>query len=132
MSDNPAENAAPETQQPTASQPAETPAATATPTSNAAKEEAVREALRQVVDPEIGMDVIMLGLIRELDLQPDHSHIVMLLTTPFCPYGPQLLEMTRRVVQETTGVPTTIELGMEMWDPSMMEEGAAEDWGLFY
>ena len=99
--------------------------------SNLIKEDAVREALRQVVDPEIGIDVIVLGLIRELDLQPDHSHIVMMLTTPFCPYGPQMMEQVRRTVQETTGVPTTIEMSLEMWDPSMMEDGAAEDWGLF-
>ncbi len=116
----------------------DTPQVTSNPGSNSspanlsAKEAAVRDALRQVVDPEIGMDVIMLGLIRELDLGADHSHIVMLLTTPFCPYGPQLLEQTRRTVQEVTGVPTTIELSMEMWDPSMMEEGAGQDWGLFY
>jgi len=94
-------------------------------------EDTVRDALRQVVDPEIGMDVIMLGLVRELDLQPDHSHVGMILTTPFCPYGPQLMEQVRRTVQETTGLPTTIEMSMEMWDPSMMEDGAAADWGLF-
>ncbi len=98
----------------------------------ASQEDHVRDALREVVDPEIGMDVIMLGLIRELDLQPDHAHIVMILTTPFCPYGPQLMEQTRRCVQDATGVPTTIELGLQMWDPSMMDEGAAQDWGLFY
>ncbi len=98
----------------------------------ASKEDHVREALRQVVDPEIGMDVVALGLIRELDLQPDRSHVVMMLTTPFCPYGPQLMEQTRRCVQDATGLPTTIEMSMEIWDPSMMEEGAGQDWGLFY
>jgi metal-sulfur cluster biosynthetic enzyme len=65
-------------------------------------------------------------------LQPDKAHVVMMLTTPFCPYGPQMLEQTRRVVQEVAGVPTTIEMSMELWEPSMMEEGAAQDWGLFY
>ncbi|MCS6870922.1 MAG: metal-sulfur cluster assembly factor [Anaerolineae bacterium] len=95
-------------------------------------EEAVREALRQVVDPEIGMDVVALGLIRELILEPDRSHVKMLLTTPFCPYGPQLLEQVRMTVQDVTGVPTTIEFSPELWDPSMIEEGAAQDWGLFY
>ncbi|MEP7285670.1 MAG: iron-sulfur cluster assembly protein [Chloroflexota bacterium] len=95
-------------------------------------EDEVRDALREVVDPEIGMDVITLGLIRELELKQDSSHVVMLLTTPFCPYGPQMMEQVRRNVQDKTGVPTTIELGLEMWDPSMMEEGAGEDWGLFY
>lgn len=102
------------------------------PVQYASMEDHVREALRQVVDPEIGMDVIMLGLIRELDLQPDHSHVVMILTTPFCPYAPQLMEQVRRTVQETTGNPTTIEMGMEIWDQSMMDQDAAADWGLFY
>lgn len=98
----------------------------------ASKEDHVREALRQVIDPEIGMDVIALGLIRELDLQPDRSHVVMILTTPFCPYGPQIMEQTRRCVQDASGQPTTIEMGLEMWDQSYMEDGAGQDWGLFY
>jgi metal-sulfur cluster biosynthetic enzyme len=95
-------------------------------------EEEVRFALRQVVDPEIGMDVVSLGLIRDLILEADRAHVKMILTTPFCPYGPQLLEQVRMTVQETTGVPTTIEFSPELWDPSMIEEGAAQDWGLFY
>jgi metal-sulfur cluster biosynthetic enzyme len=103
-----------------------------TPVTYASQEDHIREALREVVDPEIGMDVVTLGLIREIELHADHSHIVMILTTPFCPYGPQLMEQTRRCVQEATQVPTTIELGLEMWEPSMMEEGAGQDWGLFY
>jgi metal-sulfur cluster biosynthetic enzyme len=92
----------------------------------------VREALRSVVDPEIGMDVIALGLVRDLTLAPEKNHVKMMLTTPFCPYGPQMLEQVRRTVQEFTGVLTTIEFSSEPWDPSMMEEGAGQDWGLFY
>lgn len=96
-----------------------------------AKEEGLREALRQVIDPEIGMNIIELGLIRKTDLQEERAHITMIMTTPFCPYAPQLLEQTRRTAQEFLGVPATIEMGLEMWDPSMMEDGAADDWGLF-
>lgn len=92
----------------------------------------VLEALRAVVDPEIGMDVVALGLIRDVNIEPDKAHIKMILTTPFCPYGPQLLEQARLKVQEYTGVPTTVEFSPELWDPSMIEEGAAQDWGLFY
>ncbi|MCK6578098.1 MAG: iron-sulfur cluster assembly protein [Anaerolineae bacterium] len=91
----------------------------------------LREALRTVVDPEINMNVIELGLIRNVELGDSTCHIVMIMTTPFCPYAPALLEQTRRTAQEYVGVPTTIEMGMEMWDPTMMEEGAADDWGLF-
>lgn len=97
----------------------------------AEKTEGLLEALRSVVDPEIGMNVIELGLIRATDIDEDRAHITMIMTTPFCPYAPQLLEQTRRTAQDFLGVPTTIEMGMEMWDPSMMEEGAAADWGLF-
>jgi metal-sulfur cluster biosynthetic enzyme len=95
------------------------------------KEEGLREELRKVVDPEIGMNVVELGLIRRLDIEDERAHILMIMTTPFCPYAPQLLEVTRRTAQDYLGVPTTIEMGMEMWDPSMMEDGAADDWGLF-
>jgi metal-sulfur cluster biosynthetic enzyme len=95
------------------------------------REELVREALREVMDPEIGLNVVELGLLREMDIQDDHAHILMIMTTPFCPYAPQLLEMSRRKVQDTLGVPTTIEVGMEIWDPSMAEEGVLSDWGLF-
>jgi metal-sulfur cluster biosynthetic enzyme len=95
------------------------------------KIEGVHEALRTVVDPEIGMNIMELGLIRDVQISDDRAHLVMIMTTPFCPYAPQLLEQTRRTAQDFLGLPTTIEMGMQMWDPSMMEEGAASDWGLF-
>lgn len=91
----------------------------------------VRESLRAVIDPEIGLNVIELGLIREVDIKEDRIHVVMMMTTPFCPYAPQLLEQTRSTAQAFSGLPTTIEMSTEMWDPSMMEEGAGGDWGLF-
>lgn len=94
-------------------------------------EDGLREALRVVIDPEIGMNIIELGLVRDIDIEPDRGHITMIMTTPFCPYAPQLLEKTRQVSQEYLGTPATIEMGLEMWDPSMMEDGAADDWGLF-
>lgn len=89
------------------------------------------EMLRNVVDPEIGMNIIELGLVRDVEIQEDKAHVVMIMTTPFCPYAPQLLEQTRRTAQDYLERPTTIEMGLEMWDPSMMEDGAADDWGLF-
>jgi metal-sulfur cluster biosynthetic enzyme len=95
------------------------------------KEESLLEALRVVIDPEIGMNVIELGLVRNVEIHDDRAHLTMIMTTPFCPYAPQLLEQTRRTAQEHLGVPTTIEMGLQMWDPSLMEEGAADDWGLF-
>ena len=93
--------------------------------------EPFREAMRQIVDPEIGLNIIELGLIRDVQVSPDQAKINMILTTPFCPYGPAMLEMTRQKAEGFFKCPTTIEMGMEMWDFSMMEEGAGADWGIY-
>jgi metal-sulfur cluster biosynthetic enzyme len=55
----------------------------------------------------------------------------MIMTTPFCPYAPALLESARSKAESVVNIPTTIEMGMEMWDPTYMEEGTGADWGLF-
>ena len=93
--------------------------------------EKVETALREVVDPEIGLNVIELGLIRDVSIEDESANIYMIMTTPFCPYAPALLEMTRKKGETALGRPTTIELGAEMWDPSMMEEGAGAEWGFY-
>jgi metal-sulfur cluster biosynthetic enzyme len=93
--------------------------------------EPLRESLRQVVDPEIGLSIIELGLIREVQVEDDQAKVTMILTTPFCPYGPALLEMARAKAEEALQRPTTIEMGMQMWDFSFMEEGAGADWGMW-
>lgn len=91
----------------------------------------LRDTLRQVVDPEIGMNIIELGLVRDVILEDDQATVKMILTTPFCPYGPAMLEMTRAKAEEALKRPTSIEMGMEMWDFSYMEEGAGADWGMW-
>jgi metal-sulfur cluster biosynthetic enzyme len=94
--------------------------------------EPVKEAMREIVDPEIGLNIIQLGLIRDVKLRDDDAQITMILTTPFCPYGPALLDSTRKKAEDVLQKPTFINLGMEMWDFSMMEEGAGgADWGLY-
>ena len=93
--------------------------------------EVLRDSLREVLDPELGMSVIALGLIRDASIEDEALQVQMILTTPYCPYGPALMEMTRSKAEGALQLTTTIEMGMEMWDPSMMEEGAGADWGLF-
>jgi metal-sulfur cluster biosynthetic enzyme len=92
--------------------------------------EELRKALRSVTDPELGMDVIQLGMVRNVGIEPDHALIKMVLTTPFCPYGPAMMESTRSKAEETLKRDTHIEMSMEPWDPSMMEEDAGFDWGI--
>lgn len=89
------------------------------------------ETFRTIYDPEIGLNIMELGLVRDVQVDEDKAHIVMIMTTPFCPYAPALLETTRAKAEAVIGKPTTIEMGMEMWDPTYMEEGAGAEWGLF-
>ena len=95
------------------------------------KEEEILEALRTVIDPEIGLNVVELGLIREVDIDDSSAKITMILTTPFCPYGPAMIEQVRTTASQVSSEDIEVELGTELWDPSMMEEGAGGDWGLF-
>lgn len=93
--------------------------------------ENVRARLGEVVDPEIGMNIIQLGLVRDLAIENGMARLKMILTTPFCPYGPAMIEMTKQKAVEALNMPVTIEMGMEMWDFSMMEDPSALDWGLY-
>ncbi len=97
------------------------------------KEEELIEALRSVIDPEIGLNVVELGLMRDIEVyeEEDSAKITMILTTPFCPYGPQIIEQVRIVGRSVMPGGVNVEIGTELWDPSMMEEGAGGDWGLF-
>ena len=97
------------------------------------REEELIESLRNVIDPEIGMNIVELGLVRNLDIDEneDTANITMILTTPFCPYGPAIIEQVRQVGSKVMNNGVTVEIGTELWDPSMMEEGAGGDWGLF-
>lgn len=90
-----------------------------------------REKLSEVVDPEIGLNIIQLGLIRNVELDDEVARVKMILTTPFCPYGPAMVEMTRNKAQEAFNKPVTVEMGMDVWDFSMMEDPSALDWGLY-
>lgn len=93
--------------------------------------EKLREALRKVKDPEIGMDLIQLGLVRNITLQEDRIKIEMILTTPYCPYAPMLMESARRRVEEAADMLAEVAYGKEVWDQSMMEDSTSFDWGLF-
>ncbi len=91
----------------------------------------LRKAFSEVLDPEIGLNIIQLGLIRNVKVMEDNVIVKMILTTPFCPYGPSMLESTRLKAESALGKEAIIDFGMEPWDFSMMEEGLGSDWGLF-
>ncbi|MGA2488930.1 MAG: iron-sulfur cluster assembly protein [Anaerolineales bacterium] len=91
----------------------------------------LRAKLAEVVDPEIALNVIQLGLIRQVSITDKEARLTVLLTTPFCPYGPAMLEVIKEKATEALNMPVTLELGAGYWDFSLMEDPGALDWGMY-
>ncbi|MGD1996972.1 MAG: metal-sulfur cluster assembly factor [Anaerolineae bacterium] len=89
----------------------------------------IRSALKEVYDPEIGISVVDMGLVRRVEEVDGEIHITMILTTPGCPMATIILEQARAAVQEVTDRPVRVRMGMERWDPSMMAEAAQQRFG---
>jgi len=82
-----------------------------------AKELAILDALRAVVDPELGMDVVELALIRQIIIGPESSEIKMILTTPFCPYAGSMIQQVKDQAEAALDQPVKVTLLAERWDP---------------
>jgi len=102
---------------------ARTPASAAAPDAPAfdperrATELAILDALRAVVDPEIGMNVVELALIKQILLGPDSTEIKMILTTPFCPYAGSMIAQVKEQVESVVEHEVKVTLLAERWDP---------------
>lgn len=101
-------------------------------------EDTVREALKAVVDPELFVNIVDLGLIYEVKIeeQPEgKSNVVveMTMTSPACPAGPQLLSQSHDAVTRLDGVAEVdVKLVMEPpWTPDRMTEDARDQLGIF-
>ncbi len=99
---------------------------TTTPTADAvsafdpvrrARELAVLDALRNVVDPEIGMNVVELALIKQILLGETESEVKMILTTPFCPYAGSMIAQVKEQAESALDHPVKVTLLAERWDP---------------
>ena len=95
-------------------------AAAATPAFDAerrATELAILDALRAVVDPEIGMNVVELALIKQILIGKENSEIKMILTTPFCPYAGSMVAQVTEQAEAVLEHPVKVTLLAERWDP---------------
>ncbi|MCL6090008.1 MAG: metal-sulfur cluster assembly factor [Candidatus Thermoplasmatota archaeon] len=92
-----------------------------------AKEE-IMEQLKQVSDPEIGMDIVNLGLVYDVEINGDRVYIRMTMTAPTCPVTPWILSEAQRVVENLEGVEAAdVELVWDPpWNPTMMTDEAKE------
>jgi metal-sulfur cluster biosynthetic enzyme len=86
----------------------------------------VEEALSNVIDPELGLDFVELGLIYGIEVEGGDVHVTFTLTTPACPIGPQVSEQIEEFVGDVEGV-TAVTSSMVFtppWTPDKMSEDA--------
>lgn len=100
-------------------------------------EDTVREALKQVIDPELFVNIVDLGLIYGVAVAEtdgkSHVSIDMTMTSPACPAGPQLIQNSKDVVGRLEGV-GGVEVKLVMtppWTPDRMTEAAKDQLGIF-
>jgi len=101
-------------------------------------EDKVREALKQVIDPELFVNVVDLGLIYEIkisetDAEKSNVQVEMTMTSPACPAGPQLLGQSKDFIGRLEGVgEVDVRLVMDPpWTPDRMTEDARDQLGIF-
>jgi len=88
--------------------------------------EEVQEALTNVIDPELGLDFVELGLVYEIEVEDGEVFITFTLTSPGCPIGPQVSEQMEEFVGELDGVSRVYPkmVFTPPWTPEMMSEDA--------
>jgi metal-sulfur cluster biosynthetic enzyme len=86
----------------------------------------VNEALTNVIDPELGLDFMELGLVYDVAVEGDEVFITFTLTSPGCPIGPQVSEQMEEYVSELDGVEKVYPkmVFTPPWTPEMMSEDA--------
>ena len=96
------------------------------PNTESPDREDVMEALENVIDPELGLDFVSLGLVYDVEVDGPEVHITFTLTSPGCPIGPQVAEQIEEFVGELDGV-DAVHSKMTFtpaWTPDMMSEEA--------
>lgn len=90
----------------------------------AVTEDQVKEALSNVVDPELGFNIVDLGLVYSVQIDGSKVYVDMTLTSMACPAGPQMMEAAREAVLGLEGVEDA-EINLTFtppWGPEMMRE----------
>ena len=85
----------------------------------------VFEALHQVEDPELGMDIVELGLLYDAEIEGPKVKVIHSLTSMGCPAGPMIQEDIHRVVAEPPGV-EDVEIELT-WDPPWTPDRMSDD-----
>jgi metal-sulfur cluster biosynthetic enzyme len=95
-------------------------------------EQEIRDMLRKVIDPEVGMNIVALGLVYSIDAAADRVAIEMTMTSPACPMGEMIMEDVHAALAK--GLPDTVKVEVSLvweppWNPSMMDEASKQHFG---
>lgn len=94
-------------------------------------EEQIKEKLKTVKDPEIGLDIVSLGLVYGVEVETDKVKITMTLTSPMCPLGETLVGDVQRAVGELGAAEVAVNITFDPpWDTSKMSEEAKAELGV--
>lgn len=90
--------------------------------------EIIIEKLRMVKDPELGLDIVSLGLVREITIDDDGVEVLMTLTSPFCPFADELIESVEKEVGKLSDAgDVRVEITFDPpWEPSQEVKDALE------
>ncbi|MFG0240606.1 MAG: metal-sulfur cluster assembly factor [Gimesia chilikensis] len=99
-------------------------------------DDALVEALKQVIDPELNINIVDLGLVYEIlrsEDDPSKVTVSMTLTSPACPAGPQIITQAKMALERVDDVnEATIQLTMTPpWSPDLMTDDARDELGIF-
>jgi metal-sulfur cluster biosynthetic enzyme len=95
-------------------------------------EQAVRDALRVVDDPEVGMNIVDLGLVYGVDVTDAAVRVALTMTTAACPMTDMIVEQARGVLDALVPVGTVVDIALVWdppWSPHMMSPAAKEHFG---
>lgn len=94
--------------------------------------EQARAALRVVVDPEVGVNIVDLGLVYHIEVAPDQIKVALTMTSPACPLSELIIEEAEGVLRAMVADTVLVSIGLVWsppWDPSMMSDKARENLG---
>jgi len=98
-----------------------------------ADEAALLEAIKQVIDPELMINIVDLGLVYGIEQEEDMVKVEMTLTSPACPAGPQIVQQSKLALEKVEGVKAAeIKLVLSPpWSPDRMTDEARDHLGIF-
>lgn len=96
-------------------------------------QEVVYELLKQVYDPEVGINIVDMGLIYGVDIAEQKVDVIMTLTSPACPAGPHILQQVESKLKEMEGIE---EVDIKVvwtppWTPDLLSEEGKDQLGIF-